>query len=235
MTLGRVPARSREEWRSLRRRLSPHYAVELEAAVGEPTTLLDVGCGACSPVRAFTRRIPHAVGVEGYEPALLASKAAGIHDEYHRLDVRRLADQFEPESFDVVLAVDLLEHLSSEDGLALLSTMETIARVRVVVFTPNGFVPQGDVGGNPLQVHHSGWRLSTLRSLGYDAIGLHGLRFLRDEEASIRWRPRRAWSLVSDLTQPIARRVPSTAYHLLAIKQVSHSTPESPARHSALD
>jgi hypothetical protein len=98
--------------------------------------------------------------------------------------------------------------------------MERIARHRVVVFTPNGFVQQGDRGGNPFQVHRSGWSASELESLGYRVTGVHGLRVLRREEAAIRFRPVRAWSLAADLTQPVVRRRPNLAFHLLAVKEV---------------
>ena len=45
-------------------------------------------------------------------------------------------------------------------------------------------------------------------------------RMLRSEEARIRFRPHRFWALVSDFTAPIARVVPSLAYHLIATKDV---------------
>jgi len=235
MKVDSASALARKRWRSFRGRRAPGYAIELERAVDNPATLLDVGCGFDSPIASFARRVPYSVGVEGYEPALLASRNAGTHDDYRLLDVRQLAGEFEPGSFDAVLAVDLLEHLSTEEGLALITTMETIARRRVVVFTPNGFVPQGDVGGTPLQAHRSGWTVGALRALGYSVIGVHGLRFLRSEEASIRWRPRRFWALVSDLTQPVARRLPSTAYHLLATKQLGASSQPTGGEKQALD
>ena len=74
--------------------------------------------------------------------------------------------------------------------------------------------------GNPWQVHRSGWTPADLRRRGYTVRGVHGLRLLRGEEAQFRLQPRRVWSLVSDLTAPFARVVPSVAYHLLATKDV---------------
>ena len=221
MTDGSPWASALALWRAFRHRLAPHYSVELRAAVGDASTLLDVGCGVASPIRKFAERLPHTVGVEGYEPALDASRAAGIHDEYRLVDARRLADTFERRSFDVVLAVDVLEHLSRDEGFDLLAAMEGIARRRTVVFTPNGHVHQDEIGGNPLQAHRSGWSVEDLAAAGYEAIGVHGLKLLRREEARFRWRPKRVWRLVSDLTQPVVRRWPRAAYHLLAVKDVS--------------
>src|SRR4051812_38661444 len=132
------------------------YEEHLEAALGDAESVLDVGCGANSPLGRFARRPPVAVGVDLHEPSLERSRAAGFHDEYRRLDVLRIADEFEPDSFDAVVAFDLLEHLSAEEGRGLIAAMEKIARRRIVLLTPNGFVPQDVYDDNPLQAHRSG-------------------------------------------------------------------------------
>ena len=181
--------------------------------------MLDVGCGASSPL--VRGRFERLVGVDAFPGAVAAARALGAHDELHEHDVRRLDELFAPRSFDAVVAVDLLEHLEPGEGVALLDSMERIARCRVVVFTPNGFVVQGDREGNPFQVHRSGWTPAELRARDYRVTGVHGLRPLRGEEAAIRFRPRRAWALAADLTQPLVRRVPRLAYHLLAVKDVA--------------
>ena len=220
MTLAGLARAVVARWRSFRGWLAPNYSVVLRTAIGDAATLLDVGCGAASRIRNFPERLPHTVGIDAFEPALEASRASGIHDEYRLVDARRLADAFDPASFDVVLAVDVLEHLTREEGVALLRAMEQIARKRTVVFTPNGHLDQGALGGNPHQAHRSGWEVEDLRSAGYDVIGVHGLKLLRGDEARLRWRPMKFWRLVSDLTQPVVRRWPGAAYHLLAVKDV---------------
>src|SRR4051812_16056971 len=143
------------------------YEEYLEAAVGDAESVLDVGCGGNSPLGRFARRPPAAVGVDLHEPSLERSRAAGYHDEYRRLDVLAIADEFEPDSFDAVVAFDLLEHLSEEDGRRLIAAMETVARRRVVLLTPNGFVPQDEYDDNPLQAHRSGWTPDELGALGF--------------------------------------------------------------------
>ena len=209
----------RERWRLLRAALAPPYWQEVLDAIGPAETVLDVGCGASSPLARG--RFERLVGVDAYGGAILAARALGAHDELHEHDVRRLERLFEPASFDAVVAVDLLEHLEPAEGEQLLDSLERIARQRVVVFTPNGFVEQGDREGNPFQVHRSGWSPVQLRARGYRVTGVHGLRSLRGEEAAIRFRPRRVWALAADLTQPLVRRVPRLAFHLLAVKEVA--------------
>ena len=72
-----------------------------------------------------------------------------------------------PKSIDTVVALDFIEHLTKEEGLAFLLEAERIARKQVIIFTPLGYYPQsyetsdekdrwGMLGGQ-WQTHHSGW------------------------------------------------------------------------------
>jgi hypothetical protein len=179
-----------------------------------------VGCGANSPLGRFGVRFAHAVGVERFGPALERSRFLGIHDDYFAVDALEIGKWIQPRSYDAVVAFDLIEHLCKEDGVALLAMMERIARDRVVLFTPNGFLPQEPSDGNPFQLHRSGWTAREFRELGYEVRGVHGLRRLRGERGSMRWRPGRLWGVVSDFTQPLVHRCPSLAFHLLCTKRV---------------
>jgi hypothetical protein len=192
----------------------------LERAVAAPDPLLDVGCGNNSPVLRFARRPPYSVGVDLHRPWLDESRQKGIHDEYVEANVLEIGKRFEPGQFQVVLACDLLEHLDAKDGGTLLTLMETIASERVVILTPNGYLPQGETWGNPLQVHRSGWDADALRERGYDVDGLNGVRWLRGERGGARVRPRRIGERLAWWSQPVAKRFPGVAFHLLAKKDV---------------
>ena len=183
-------------------------------------TLLDVGCGAESPIRSFSHRLEHSVGVDRFEAALDESRRQAIHSSYVCVDILELAGRFAPRSFDCVLASDVIEHLEKADGLRLMHSMEAIARRKVIVFTPNGFQPQGAVGGNPYQVHRSGWTVDEMRGYGYRVIGVNGWKPLRTELAAPRWRPRPLWGRVSYLTQPFTTRRPELAFQMLCIKDL---------------
>jgi SAM-dependent methyltransferase len=195
----------------------------MERAVGDSRTILDVGCGANSPLRRFRHTYDRTVGVDLFAPALAESAAAGIHGEYRQLDVLKLDDAFEAGSFDAVVAFDLVEHLSEDDATVLFGLMERTARKRVVVHTPNGFMPQTEYDENPLQVHRSGWSPRRMRELGYIVRGSNGLRFLRGEQGRARWRPEWFWGVLSRFTQPLAYRIPELAYQLLCVKEVGPS------------
>ncbi len=203
----------------IRRWLITYYD-ELEHATGNPGSLLDVGCGADSPVRHFRRRIPRLVGVDGFAASIEASRAKRIHDDYACIDLLHIGDLFPPRSFECVLASDVVEHFPKADGLELIARMERIAAETVVLFTPNGFLPQAEHSGNPLQRHQSGWSVKEMRALGYTVIGLNGWKPLLGEFARPRWKPAMFWTLVSRLTQPVVRNLPRHAFQLLCVKQV---------------
>ncbi len=211
-------------WHRVRRRLSPPFEQYLSAVIGDPDSLLDVGCGRASPIGRLRLRT-FTLGLDIFPDALAESRTAGIHDDYRFGDALRLDEHFGPRSFDVVVALDLIEHFTDVQGLQLLEMMERVARYRVVVFTPNGFVPQREYGGNPWQVHRSGWTARRLRDLGYRVHGVNGIRPLRGEQARIRWRPVRAWSQIAEMSQPLAYRVPSLAFQILCVKDMGrHAT-----------
>ena len=58
-----------------------------------------------------------------------------------------------------------------------------------MVFTPNGFVHQLALQGNPYQVHLSGWIVAELRKIGFQVNGINGLKILRKEKAEISFKP----------------------------------------------
>jgi SAM-dependent methyltransferase len=212
----------------LRVRLAPTLPWYLEHLVADAQSVLDLGCGTHSPLGQLSRRPPYSVGVDAFPDALRESQAKRIHEEYRQLDVRKVDEEFAPRSFDVVLALDLLEHLARRDGEELLAKMEHIARRRVVVFTPNGFITQGPHGGNPLQVHKSGWTVKQMRHRGYTVRGVNGIRGIRGEGAEIRLKPLRFWGYTSDLSQPLARRLPALAFQILCVKELANSSDLAP-------
>ena len=101
-----------------------------------------------------------------------------------------------------------------------MAAMEAVARRRVIVFTPNGFLPQDAFDGNPYQVHRSGWTVQEMRSRGYEVRGIHGWRPLRGERAAVRWPPRPFWGRLSLHTQRLFLERPHHAFQLLCTKDV---------------
>jgi predicted TPR repeat methyltransferase len=202
-----------------RARQLSNYEIELAKAVGDCQTLLDVGCGSASPIRSFSQKL-HCVGVDAFAASIEKSRKKGLHNEYHELAVLDIGQKFKPRSFDCVLAADLIEHLTKEDGLKLMAEMEKIAKSKVILFTPNGFLPQGEYDNNPWQIHRSGWTVKEMEARGYKVIGINGWKPLKGEYAEIRFWPKVFWANFSELTQLFVRNKPENAFHLLCVKTV---------------
>jgi SAM-dependent methyltransferase len=204
-------------------RFADQYERALEREIeGCCESLLDVGCGASSPIRRFATKLKYSVGVDAFEAAIAESRLARIHTEYRVMDVMQIENQFAPRSFDCVLACDLIEHLRKPDGLTLIRMMEKIAKKKVIIFTPNGFLPQAAYDGNEFQTHLSGWDIAEMRALGYRVVGINGWKPLRGKRARFVWWPAPLWRRVSFLTQGITERHPEWAFQMLCIKEIEH-------------
>lgn len=82
-------------------------------------------------------------------------------------------------SFDFVVAFDVIEHVSLENGFLLLYAMERISRLGAMIFTPNGFVYQKPESGNPFNAHISGWKPNVFKKFGWEGVRGHsGFKFL---------------------------------------------------------
>jgi SAM-dependent methyltransferase len=209
----------RRLWDGTIGRLDGQYERELNQIVGSACgSLLDVGCGFNSPVRHLIHRPARLVGVDGWAPVIEQSRAKGIHDEYHVLPLGQIETRFGPDAFDTVLASDIVEHFTADDGMALIAQMERVARRTIIIYTPNGFLPQGEEYGNPLQRHRSGWTVKQMRAMGYRVTGVEGIKCLRGELAHIRWYPAVFWWAVSLLSQPLVRNWPRMAFRILCVK-----------------
>lgn len=205
-------------FKALYRFFFPSYSTTLERAVGLSHSLLDVGCGASSPIQGFSRRL-YRVGVDIYEPSLQQSKRRHIHDKYVKMNILEIDKRFKNNSFDCVIALDVVEHLSKQDAKKLIKMMESIARKKVILFTPNGFIRQHEYDNNSWQVHKSGWSPTELRHLGYTVYGYGGWKFLKGDHAHVKFRPRRLWIFISDVLQVVMKFIPSQSFHLFCVKE----------------
>ncbi len=198
-------------------RLFPHMFGLMKRELSDCSSVLDLGCGQHSPLQVCS--VPYSVGVELFEPSLQESRRKRIHTEYMKADIR--AVEFKPKSFDAVIAVEVLEHLTREEGVELLGKMAEWARKKVVVTTPNGYIWQGTYDNNPLQEHRSGWSPRELRQFGFTVRGMAGWRGLRGYKGSIKFRPAFFWARVSDISQKATWYWAERAFQLLAVRRIT--------------
>lgn len=199
------------------------YIDELKKETKDFKSILDVGCGVGSPVQYLSRDM-YRVGVDVFAPAIETSKLRSIHNEYFEMNLDDIDQQFAEGSFDCVLASDVIEHVTKEQGLALIEKMERIAKNKVIIFTPHGFIPQDEHDGNPWQMHKSGWEVAEMEERGYRVIGMNGFKsvwnisFLwkKRDDANIFVRVFR--KVLVDFTQLYAKNHPKYAYQIMCVK-----------------
>jgi len=170
----------------------------------------------------FRKKLKYTVGVDVFELAIEESKKLKIHNESKVMDVTKICvgREFQENSFDCVCALDVIEHLTKEAGLKLINSMEKIARKKVIIACPNGFLRQGVHDGNSFQVHISGWEMDEMRNMGYRVVGINGWKYLRGEAGKIKWRPRIFWGGISLLSRLIVTNRPSKAFEILCVKDL---------------
>lgn len=195
------------------------YYYLLAQELSSTRSVLDVGCGSNSPLAKIPKHFL-STGVDAFAPSIEKSRNRHIHDHYIQCDVTKLDKRLKHKSFDAVIALDLIEHLTKDQGEQLLQSMERIAKKLVIVMTPNGFYAQEPYENNRYQVHKSGWRTADFLRRGYSVYGIRGLKFLRGEYATIRWKPWIFWAAISSLSQYLLLWFPEQSHQLFAIKHV---------------
>lgn len=134
-------------------------------------SVLDVACGLSLKSQYITADIR--VGVDIYRP-YLEKIDADVPYAVIQADIRDLDKLFLPNSFDLVIALDVVEHLEKDDALKLMDDCEAIARKAVVIETPKGFIPQNmdilGLEGHEWQTHRSSWEPEEFEARGYNVI-----------------------------------------------------------------
>jgi SAM-dependent methyltransferase len=192
-----------------------YFILQLQKELSDCKSVLDLGCGPNSPLQYCNVTLK--VGVDWFEPYLEESKKKKIHNQYIKADITEI--EFQPQSFDAVVALDVLEHLEKEKGYELLKKMEKWARKKIIIFTPNGYISNDCIDNNPLQEHKSGWEFDDFKNLGFKIYGMNGWKKLRGPRTFIKYKPRILWTIISDITQSIVYYYPKLAFHLFAVKK----------------
>ncbi len=176
-------------------------------------SVLDLGCGTASPIMFMPCKLQSSVGVDVLPEYLRLAKQRNTHDRYVSGDITKI--EFRPKSFDAVVALEVIEHLTAQEGQRLIFRMETWAKKKIIVSTPNGYLPLGGV--DSFRTHNSGWTIGQLERMGLSVLGVTGHKwawnglFLRHPFAR---------RVAVALTEPFVYHVPSLAEGLFAVKVI---------------
>ena len=194
----------------------PTYIHVLRREIEGMRSLVEMGSGKTSPFRHVNFK-GESVGIDIDRESINESRKRNIHKKYILGDVLKV--RIKENSYDCAVALDLIEHLSKKDGYKLIKKMLSISWKKVIIFTPNGFLPQGEIAGNPFQKHLSGWSVKEFKRHGFKVKGINGIKFLRGGEARIKYRPKLLWTIISEISQLFTYFIPSAAFQIIAIKE----------------
>lgn len=186
----------------------------LKQELRDCNSVLDIGCGQRSRVQHLN--IKDSVGVERFKPYIKESIFNKIHSKYVFGDIMKI--NFADKSFDAVLMLDVVEHLSKSDGEKLLLKAEQWAKKKVIICTPNGFFSQRESDGNIFQKHLSGWTIPELKNRKYQIHGIHGLKYTNQNKFLYP-----LWLL----SQPFIHYFPQLAFQIFAVKTISEPIKEN--------
>jgi SAM-dependent methyltransferase len=132
-------------------------------------SFLDVGCGNGSGLDRFVGKFTlNITGIDIFQPYINKLKNTGRYVNLVIGDIRYLP--FKPKSFNSILCTEVIEHLTKDEGLHLLSQFEIVARKSIIITTPSGFLKRQKHDGNLHQLHISGWSPQDFIDLGYKVI-----------------------------------------------------------------
>ncbi len=133
-------------------------------------TILDIGCNDGITMLFLNRRKQyHATGMDISSEAIRMASARKTHDKYITGNILDLS--FDENSYDLVLCMQMLEHLTKEDGYKLIDKMEKIARRQVIITTTVGFHELLNHPETSGADHQSGWTIEEFRKRGYKVKG----------------------------------------------------------------
>lgn len=201
-------------------KLFPDVYEFLEEELKDCSSILDLGCGKNSPLRylRFGSR-PFLLGVDAFKPYIKESKKKAIHEDYILVDVRKL--EFKPRSFDAIILIELIEHLTKREGFWLIKKMERWAKKKIILTTPNEYLPQGIIDSNIFQRHKSYWSMRDLEKMHFEIKGIGGWkrtsRLLLETKRRARCARARN-ELIRRLTQKIVSKNPEYAFRFFCVK-----------------
>lgn len=147
----------------------------------QPVTVVDVGAGAGTYARLMRpAHAGHWTAVEAWEPYAGRFDLVDHYDDIRIADARGLAaDTF---AVDLVIAGDVLEHMTRDEARQLLATIRAAA-ANLIVSVPVLHLDQDAVYGNPFERHIDHWSFEQM----LDELGDGVIRTWRGDVLAYFW------------------------------------------------
>ena len=195
----------------------------LRNSIGNPKTILDLGCGDGTLMQFISNgKNWQITGIDIYQKDIETARKRNTYYKLIRGDLLKTIKNNLKSRYDVVFFSQVIEHVTRNQGEKILDEIEKLAKKRIVVGTPRGFMeqPHEFLDGNPYQVHKSGWSIEDFTSRGYR---VYGVGFFPIWSHSGFGRDAGAFTMVianaiSYLMSPIVYYFPTLAAGVVAIK-----------------
>lgn len=203
------------------------YMKILRDGIGETKTILDLGCedGRLLDLLSDGKNWK-VTGVDIFQNNVNAASKRKIYVKAIKGDIVEISKKLikERAKFDVVFCSQVIEHIDRKKGEELLSLVDKLARKKIIMGTPRGFMeqPHAFLGDNPHQVHKSGWSEDDFRKRGYKVYGI-GFGPVWSEEGLGRTYSKPVAffaSIISYVFSPIVYYFPFLAAGILCFKKI---------------
>lgn len=199
-----------------------HDFVLREIRLSKNMKVLDVGCGRGTwgylfrtLENACTCSSSYIIGLDVNRDLLGFNRKYKVYDDLVLCDCTSLP--FKHGIFDLVLGIEVIEHLTKHGGFRFLLEIERVsnAQGKVILTTPNGFWPQGPIDGHASEIHYSGWTVTEFRERNYK---VHGVGF----KPALFFKAGKVQAMLTYAFTPLAYMVPQIGFLLIANKHPVH-------------
>lgn len=179
-------------------------------------SVVDIGCGKSSVLRAFNNT--HKTGIDAFGDYIEISKAQKIHHNYIQGNITEMDMKELLKSYQAVIAFDLIEHLTQNEAIKLIETIENCQNIKfIAIKTPSSYIDQGEYDGNVFQKHYSSINSAFFRSRNYQIHGVDGPKFLYVSGTKMSSKASLFAGILSILLMPIYSFFPDKSLNYLAI------------------
>jgi SAM-dependent methyltransferase len=120
------------------------------------TRVLDIGAGSGTYIKLIKEEFKicldsHWIAIEAWKPYIEKFKLESLYNKVINQDVRTL-DWDSLGEFSVTIAGDVLEHMTKEEAVELVSKILKKSKT-LIISIPVVYMPQDELEGNPFEVH----------------------------------------------------------------------------------